>query len=129
MSWIVAIADKIASEGLGTGGTDLFIGFQPPHASLQSLLTEYTGDVMETQSEGVAIYKSSLQVMTCGEPEDYATPRTRIGAIYDALVAITDETISGVRFLRVRPVGTINSLGQNDNQAFEFTANFEVVHE
>jgi hypothetical protein len=129
MTFINALADYIQTNNLGTKGTNLFIGFMPTSASLQTVLTEYTGGTVETMRTGISMKKSNMQVKTHGAEGDYSTPRTRITAIQNLLVAIQDQTISGVRIVRVLPLGTINALGQNDSQEFEFTANFEVVHE
>jgi hypothetical protein len=129
MTFVNAIADYIQTNSLGTKGTNLFIGFLPTASALQTVLTEYTGSTVETMRTGIPMKKSNLQVKTHGAEGDYATPRTRIEAIQNLLVAIQDQTISTVRIVRVLPLGTINALGQNENQEFEFTANFEVVHE
>jgi hypothetical protein len=130
MTFINALANYIQTNSLGTQGTSLFIGFMPTTTStLQSVLTEYTGGTVETMRTGIPMKKSNMQVKTHGAEGDYATPRTRIEAIQNLLVTIQDQTLSGVRIVRVLPLGTINALGQNDNQEFEFTANFEVVHE
>jgi hypothetical protein len=128
MTFINAIADHIQANNLGTKGSSLFIGFLPSSATLQTVLTEYTGGTVETMRNGIALKKSNMQVFTHGAEADYTTPRTRIEAIQTLLCNIQDATISGVRIIRVLPLGTINALGQNENQEFEFSANFEVVH-
>lgn len=129
MSFINSMADYIQSNSLGTKGTNLFIGFLPSNATLQIVLTEYSGETVETLRNGIALKRSNMQVKVHGAEGDYSTPRTRIQNIQNLLVAIQDQTISGLRIIRVLPLGTINALGQNANQEFEFTANFEVVHE
>ena len=129
MTFVNSLADYIQTNNLGTKGTNLFIGFLPSSQSLQIVLTEYAGTVVETLQTGISLKKSNLQVMVHGEKADYATPRTRIEAIQTLFANIQDATISGIRIIRVLPLGTINALGQNENQEFEFTANFEVVHE
>lgn len=129
MTFINALADYIQTNNLGTKGTSLFIGFLPSSASLQTVLTEYTGTTVETMRTGISLRKSNVQVMTHGVENDYVTPRTRIAAIQTLLCNIQDQTISGVRIIRVLPLGTINALGQSDTQEFEFSANFEVIHE
>lgn len=129
MSFVSALADYIQTNNLGTKGTNLFIGFLPSSATLQTVLTEYAGNPVQTLRTGISIRKSNLQVKTHGAEGDYTTPRTRIEAIQTLLTGIQDQTISGIRIMRVLPLDTINALGQNDNQEFEFTANFEVIHE
>ena len=129
MTFINSMADYIQTNNLGTKGTNLFIGFMPSNATLQIVLTEYSGETVETLRNGIALKRSNMQVKVHGAKGDYSTPRTRIQNIQNLLVAIQDQTISSIRIIRVLPLGTINALGQNDNQEFEFTANFEVVHE
>ena len=129
MTFLNSLADYIQTNALGTKGTDLFIGFLPSSASLQTVLTEYAGSTVDTMRTPISLKKSSLQVMTHGARGDYVTPRTRIEAIQNLLCGIQDQTISGIRIIRVMPLGTINALGQNESQEFEFTANFEVIHE
>jgi hypothetical protein len=129
MTFINSLADHIQANNLGTKGTSLFIGFLPSASALQTVLTEYAGDTVQTLRTGISLKKSNVQVMTHGAKNDYLGPRSRIEAIQTLLCNIQDQTITGVRILRVTPNGTINALGQNDNQEFEFSANFEVVHE
>lgn len=129
MTFVDSMADYIQTNNLGTKGTDLFIGYMPSNSTLQTLLTEYTGTIVETLRTGISLRKSNMQVLTHGGDGDYTTPRTRIQAIQTLLCNIQDVTISGIRIIRVLPLGTINALGQNDNQEFEFSANFEVIHE
>jgi len=127
MSWIGSIATHLQNEGLGTAGTDLFVGFSPDADGTIVLLSETSGSIMETQGTALAVQKPQLQVMTMGDPFDYVGPKTRIESIQTLLANITDSTISGTHFLSIRPNGTINALGQDDTQAFQFTANFEVT--
>jgi len=129
MTFVNSLADYIQTNSLGTKGSDLFIGYMPSSSTLQTVLTEYTGTIVETLRTGISLKKSNVQVLTHGGDGDYATPRTRIEAIQTLLCNIQDVTISGIRIIRVLPLGTINALGQNDNQEFEFSANFEVIHE
>lgn len=129
MTYVNSIADYIQTNSLGTKGSDLFIGFMPASQALQIVLTEYSGETVETLRTGISLKKSNLQVMVHGARGDYITPRTRLESIQTLLANIQDATISGVRIIRVLPIGTLNAIGQNDNQEFEFTANFEVVHE
>jgi hypothetical protein len=99
----------------------------PDTTTLTTVLTEYDGGVVETHASGIALYQPSLQVRVRGATEDYTTPRARIVAIQTLLSAVTGNTLSGVTFLRIRPLGSINALGQDDRLRWEFTANFEVT--
>lgn len=131
MSFLNSVASYIQTNNLGTQGTNLFIGFLPTASTLQVVLTEYQGEVVETLRTGTqtSLKRSNMQVMVHGAKNDYSTPETRIIAIQNLLTAMPESTISGIKILRIRPIGTLNALGQNENQEFEFTANFEVIHE
>lgn len=127
MSWIGSIATHLQNEGVATAGTNLFIGFSPDADGTLVLLSEVSGQIMETQGTALAVQKPQLQVMTMGEPFDYVNPKAKIEEIQTLLANISDSTIEGTHFLSIRPNGTINALGQDDTQAFSFTANFEVT--
>jgi hypothetical protein len=127
MSWISALADHISTNSLGTQGTSLFVGTMPDTDILTTALTEYDGSVIETNASGIALYQPSLQIRVKGVAEDYTTPRARIVAIQTLLAAITNQTVSGVAFLRVRPTSTILSLGQDDRLRWSFSCNFEIT--
>jgi hypothetical protein len=127
VSWVNAIADHLTSNSLGTQGTDLFIGQMTDTTVLTTLLTEYDGSFMETFASGMAISQPSLQVRVRGAIDDYVTPRARLVAIQTLLNSISNQTLGGVQFLRVRPSSTILSMGQDDRLRWEFSANFEVT--
>lgn len=129
MNFVLALADYLQSQSLGTKGTDMFIGALPDVNGLGIVLTQYAGQVIETQSTGIALNQPSLQVRVSGASEDYETPLTRITAIQTALTSISNQTLSGILFLRVRPLTSIIALGQGENLSYDFTCNFEVTHE
>lgn len=131
MNFVLALATflQTRSPSLGTMGTNMFIGSLPDVDGLGIVLTQYSGDVIETQSTGIAINQPSLQVRVHGASEDYEVPLARITAIQAALASISNQTLSGIYFLRVRPISSILALGQGDNLDYEFSCNFEVSHE
>jgi hypothetical protein len=128
MSWIESIAEYLEDNNYGVAGTSLFIG-QIPDVSAGVLLTEYDGNIIETNASGIALYQPSLQIRVHGEPEDYTTPRDKLKAIQAALAGITNQTVNGTYFLRIKPSTTILSLGQDEALAFQFSANFEVTYD
>jgi hypothetical protein len=128
MSWIESIGTYLVNNNYGVAGTSLFIG-QLPDAGAAVLLTEYDGNIIETNASGIALYQPSLQIRVHGEPEDYTTPRDKIKAIQAALAGISNQTVSGTYFLRIKPSSTILSLGQDETLSFGFSANFEVTYD
>lgn len=129
MGFIESIADRLQTQSLGTKGVNLFVGVLPETDSMATVLNESSGEIIETNAVGIALFQPSLQVRVRGLAEDYATPKARIEDIQTALAALPDATYTGVRILRIRPQGTILALGQDNNMRFEFTANFQVTHE
>lgn len=126
MNWLEALATYIDDNNLGTKGTDLFIGQLPDVTGISTVLTQYEGSVKEMFKGGNDIDIPSLQIRTRGTREEYALTLTRCADIRDLLVGITNTTVNGVTFLRVKPIGTLNSLGLDENRRYQFTANFEV---
>ena len=129
MTWIESVSTYLQSQSLGTEGTSLFIGMMPDTAVLTTLLTENSGEIIETNQSGIALYQPQLQVRVRGVKEDFTTPHARILTVQDTLAGLGDSTLSGVRILSIRPTSTVLSLGQDTNLRWEFTANFEVTYE
>ena len=129
MSWITALADHLSTNNLGVQGTSLFIGQLPDNDVLSSALTEYEGSFTETFESGMALSEPQLQIRVRGLPEDYLTPRNRMLAIQQLLNEISNTTIGGVAFLRVRPTSTMLALGQDDRLRWGFSTNFAVTIE
>jgi len=128
MNWILALATYLQTSGLGTTGTSIFIGVMPNTGATTTVLTQYSGGIIETQSNGIAIHQPSLQVRVAGGAEDYTTPLTQVTAVQNALTLVSNETLSGISFLRVKPITSIIALGQDENLAYEFVCNFEVSY-
>lgn len=129
MSWIESIADYLVDEEYAVAGENLFIGQLPDTAGFAILLTEYDGNIIETFQNGITLYQPSLQIRVQGEPDDYLTPRDTLKSLQAALAGITNETVSGTYFQRIKPSTTILSLGQDERLRFQFSANFEVTYE
>lgn len=126
MTWLDAIATHIQTNSLGTKGTDLFIGQLPDISGISTVLTQYDGSVQELFKGGQTIEVPSLQIRVRGTKDEYVNTLTRCADIRDLLVDITNTTVNSVVFLRIKPTGTINSLGLDENRRYQFTANFEV---
>lgn len=129
MNWLLALATYLEDQGVGTKAGDIFIGVRPDIDGLSILLTQSGGDIIETYASGIQIYRPQLQIRVRGLPEDFVNPFTKIESVQSTLVGITNQTLSGIDFLRVKPLTGILAIGQDDNLAYEFTANFEVSYE
>lgn len=125
-TWVEALAQHLETNSLGTRGTTIFIGLMPDNYVVTTMLTPYSGRIIETMASGTAINVPQLQVRVRGDVEDFATPQARAEAVKNLFALITNTTINGVTFLRVKPSSTVASMGRDENKRWEFVVNFEV---
>jgi hypothetical protein len=126
-----SLADRLQSASVAFAATDLFIGLMPDKPDVCVALYEYSGaqplEVMVDNS--ATLERPSVQVMVRAGRNDYPTARALISSVRDVLTNITDETISGERFLRVNQISSINSLGVDENERPRFTLSLQAVLE
>lgn len=126
-----ALAARLQSASVATPGNDLFIGILPESPDVCVALYEYAGapplEVFRDMDE--TLERPSVQVIVRASRNDYPTARELIKDVRDTLTDITDETISGVRFLRVNQISAINAVGTDDNDRPEFTLSLQAVVE
>lgn len=126
-----ALADKLQSASIATAGVNLYIGLMPSSPDVCVALYEYAGEPpLEVLRDNAAtLERPSVQVMVRAGRNDYPTARNLIKSVRDSLTGITDETISGVRFLRVNQNSAINSVGTDENDRPIFTLSLLTVVE
>jgi hypothetical protein len=126
-----ALADKLNSASVAVTASTLFIGLMPTSPDVCVALYEYAGSPpMEVFVNNAAtIEMPSVQVMTRAGRNDYPAARVLMESVRDVLTGITDETISGVRFLRVNAISSINYLNTDDNDRPRFTLSLQVFME
>jgi len=126
-----SLADRLQSASVATIATNLFIGLMPDDPDTCVALYEYAGSPpMEVLVDNTAtLERPSVQVITRAGRNDYPTAKTLIENVRDTLTDITDDTISGVRFLRVNQISSINALGVDENDRPRFSLSLQVVAE
>ena len=125
MAAIEAIADKIATGGFGTVGSTIFIGLMPDTPEACVVLYESPGPgVVEHFGGGISLDLVTIQVSVRGVRDDYPTARNLTDSIRTYLSSVTEETLSGVRILRIRPEGYVNAIGRDQEDRPLFSANF-----
>lgn len=131
MSVLEALADRLTSASVATTATNLFIGLLPDTPDVCVALYEYAGGApIEVMRNNTAtLEQPSIQVMVRASRNDYPTARTLCENVRDTLTNITDETISGVRFLRVHNLTGINALGTDEKDRPEFSLSLRAVVE
>jgi hypothetical protein len=126
-----ALADRLQSASVAFAGVNLFIGLMPDKPDVCVALYEYAGaQPLEVLVDNTAtLERPSVQVMVRAGRNDYPAARTLTEAVRDSLTAITNESISGERFLRVNQISSINALGVDDNDRPRFTISLQAVLE
>jgi hypothetical protein len=126
-----ALADRLQSASVANTGVNLFIGLMPDKPDVCVALYEYAGapplEVM--RDDAATLERPSVQVIVRASRNDYPTARNLISNIRNTLTEITDETISGVTFLRVNQNSSINAVGTDDNDRVMFTLSLTAVVE
>lgn len=125
------LADQLATDGVGTVGTNIYIGLMPTSPDLCLALYEYSGDppLEAFQDGGASLDQPSVQVMARAGRNDYPSARTLMLNARNSLTAVTNVTIGSVRFLRVRDISAINALGGDEKDRPRFTLSLSVVVE
>lgn len=127
MDWVDALSLYLDTTVSGlTEGTNLWVGDMQDNslAGVSLALNEYNGTVYDTMGAVLAVDQPMLQVSARGE--SYADTKAMIKAVRLLLLAITGQTINGVRFIRIAANGTIHDLNRDAVGRQMFTANFEV---
>jgi len=126
-----ALADRLTSASVATTGVDLFIGIMPNDPDLCVSLYEYAGaPPLEVLRDNAAkLERPSVQVMVRASRNDYPAARELITEVRDTLTGITDQSISGVTFLRVSQNSSINAVGTDENDRPLFTLSLTTVVE
>lgn len=112
-----------------TLGTDLFLGLRPDTPIDCATIYEYPGDMPRyTLGSGALVERPRLQVIS--RSAVYATARSRAQTIWNALNALSDQTLTATRYLRVAPMQTPYLMGRDENRnaliAFNCTVDKEV---
>jgi hypothetical protein len=126
-----ALADRLQSASVATAGTNLYIGLMPNSPDVCVALYEYAGEqpLEVLRDDSATLERPSVQVMVRASRNDYPTARALMVSVRNTLTAIADETISGVRFLRVAPQSSINAVGTDENDRPLFTLSLLTVVE
>lgn len=131
MSVLEALADRLQSASVAFSASNMFIGIMPNSPDRCVSLYEYSGSApMEVlRDDSATLERPSIQVMVRASRNDYPTARAFMEDVRDTLTAITDETISGIRFLRVHNLSSINALGTDENERPEFSLSLQAIVE
>jgi hypothetical protein len=124
-----ALAGKLVSASVATLATNLFVGHMPESPDACIALFEYQGNAPKETLKDMSgtVENPSVQVMARGAT--YPAGRALMVSARNTLTSITDETLSGLRFLRVSQLSSINSIGRDATERSVFTLSLQVFME
>lgn len=96
MAVLNEIAAHLASLGVGTVGTTIFIGVMPETPDACTSIYEYGGLAPDFSLgvDGIDTETPAVQVVCRGVKDDYATPRATATLAYEGLSKVEAETIT-----------------------------------
>lgn len=126
MSVLNELAAKLAALGVGTVGTDIFLGAMPEDVAACCALYEYGGSAPEFQLgvAGVVFENPSVQVVFRGVPHDYAGPRAKAETAYRGLAAVEAAPLSGTFFHWIHPMQSPFLLRRDESERVHIACNY-----
>lgn len=132
MAVLEDIGTRIQSAGYGTLGTNLFLGLLPDKPDHAVCIYEYRGfDPDETMGgNGVPVLENvRIQVVVRDTDANYATAKTKAMNIWKNLSQVQDTTLSGTRYLHIRPMSSPYLLDRDEEMRGKIICNYLVVKE
>lgn len=124
-----SIGDYLVTNSHGTLGTNLFLATMPESPDVCTTVYENAGSppAFTMGTGGIKIDYPMIQIVCRAGRDDYPVARDEIEAIRNLLASVTDATISGVRVLRIEPMGSVNPLGVDPKQRPLLSVNFRCL--
>ena len=118
------IGNYLQAQGVGTPGTDMFLGLMPDQPDNCIALFEYAGSPPDLHWNGEY---PGLQVRV--RNKSYAAARTKIGEVAKKLHGLHEQTLSDTRYLLIRARGAPEVLKRDASNRVELFVNFEIIKE
>lgn len=131
MPLLEEIGDYLSTGGVGTVGTDLFLGYLPEAPDAVVAVYETGGlppvRAMRSAPGQPVVVRPRVQVLARAAEHDYAAARSKVGRAYDLLEGLGDRTLGGVRYLWVGAVQEPFLMGRDSQGRVMLACNFDVV--
>lgn len=122
MALIQDIAQKLQDDGVGTRGTDIFLGQDPDNADIPTNVIIIYEESGLAPSVDLPEQRPTFQVYV--RNSSYLTGRAKIEAVYDSLHQTLGETVGGTYFYNIFAQGAPGHIGRDGHGRNEFTLNF-----
>lgn len=122
------LAERLEDEGVGTVGTDIFVGRMPDQPDSCVALTSYIGDPPRFLGNDnlPADERLSIQVIARAGRDASSTAASLIDSVYDALPFRHETLTSGRRYDWCAPNHTPAQLDRDENDRPRFVLNVSV---
>jgi hypothetical protein len=118
------ISTYLKNQGVGTPGTDMFLGLMPDQPDNCIALFEYAGSPPDLHWNGEY---PGLQVRV--RNISYAAGRAKIGEVAKKLHGLHEQNLSGTRYLLIKARGSPEVLKRDGSNRTEWFVNFEIIKE
>jgi len=118
------ISTYLQAQGVGTVGTDIFLGLMPDQPDNCIALFEYAGSPPDLHWKGEY---PRLQVRV--RDKSYAAARAKIGTVAALLHGLHEQVLSDTRYLLIKALGSPEVLKRDNNNRVELFVNFEIIKE
>lgn len=118
------IAGLLDTQGLGTQGTDIFVGREPAKDTLTILLLDAGGP---SPNPVFARDFVDLQIVVTGAANDYTAAYTKAKAIKDYLLGIDTQTVGTTLYHSFLMRSDITFVGYDTNNKPKFVLNFRIT--
>lgn len=126
MALLDALGAQLATDGLGTLATTIFLGYMPdtPDSCIAVYESRGNGPEHVFGASVVSIERPQIRVLARAARNDYPTARSTIVSVRASLGAIRNQTISSVAFLCVEATSEPYPLMTDDRERSIFGMNF-----
>ena len=104
MPLLVDVGTYGAANGGGTVGTTIWEGQMPATVDAGVCLNEYAGAEPDYVLSTAGVYVERPHFQVYCRHTNYATGRALIETWYQLLAAVVNQTLTGVKYLRIEPV-------------------------
>ena len=118
------IGTYLATQNVGTVGTDIFLGLMPDQPDNCIALFEYAGSPPDMHWDGEY---PGLQVRV--RDKSYAEARIKIEETIKKLHGLHEQILSSTRYLLIKARGSPEILKRDSSNRVELFVNFDVIKE
>lgn len=127
------VSAYLAANGIGTVGTDIFLGFMPDKPDACVTLYETGGlepyRAMRSAAGQPVAERPGLQVVCRNTTYEYVTARAKAKSVNALLDGLGDVTMTGTRYLWMAARQSPFLMGRDENTRVMIAQNFDVVKE